>query len=61
MWIATAYYRIADCYEAQGEYRQAIEELEEIQIRFGASSNYGAQAGPRIQKLRARLNGLPGR
>ena len=55
-WIASAQFYVARCYAAQGEYRRAIQELEEIKIRFGATSDFGLQAEQTIREFQAKLN-----
>ncbi len=55
-WLASAHGGLARCYEAQGSYRQAIEELKEIQRRFGSTSTFGLGAETLIQKLQKRLD-----
>jgi len=50
---------LADCYEARGAYKEAIQELEEIQRRFGPTSNFGITAGDRIGKLQSLIVNAP--
>lgn len=52
-WIASAQIMIANCYAAQGDMDQAISELQEIKVRFGATSTFGLAADKRIQELQA--------
>ncbi|MCY3868288.1 MAG: tetratricopeptide repeat protein [Gemmatimonadetes bacterium] len=52
MWIATAQMKIADCYAAQNNIEQAIQELEAIKRRYGVASNEGIGAEKRIQQLK---------
>ena len=52
MWIATAQMKVADCYAAQNNIAQAIQELEAIKRSHGAASNYGIAAEKRIQQLK---------
>ncbi len=54
LWIASAQMKIAECYAEQGQLEQAIQELEEIKRRYGASSNYGLGAEKRIRQLKSR-------
>lgn len=56
-WRANANYGLADCYEAQGNFPEAIRELKAIQRREGAASDLGLQAGKRIEMLKALLDG----
>jgi TolA-binding protein len=53
-WIASAQTMIAECYANQGEIDQAIAALEQVKIRFGATSDFGQSAEERIQKLKNR-------
>ncbi len=55
-WLASAQDGLANCYEAQGKFREAIRELEAIRRREGAASDLGLQAGRRIEMLQALLN-----
>ena len=55
-WVASAQDGLASCYEAQGNFREAIRELEAIRRREGATSDFGLQAGQRIEMLKALLN-----
>ena len=55
-WVATAHDGLANCYEAQGNFQEAIRELESIRRREGAASDFGLQAGRRIEMLKALLN-----
>ena len=55
-WAASAHDGLATCYEAQGKYKEAIRELKAIQRREGAASDFGLQAGKRIEMLEALLN-----
>jgi TolA-binding protein len=59
LWLASAHYGLADCYEARGAYKEAIQELEEIQRRFGPTSNFGITAGDRIGKLQSLIVNAP--
>ena len=52
-WRANAHYGLANCYEAQGNFQEAIRELEAIRRREGAASDLGLQAGRRIEMLQA--------
>ena len=52
MWIASAQMRIAECYAAQNNTAQAIQELEAIKRRHGVASNEGIEAEKRIQQLK---------
>ncbi len=52
MWIATAQMKIADCYAAQNNIEQAIQELEAIKRSHGAASNYGIAAEKRIHQIK---------
>lgn len=56
-WRANANYGLADCYEAQGNFPEAIRELKAIQRREGAASDLGLQAGKRIELLKALIDG----
>lgn len=56
-WRANANYGLADCYEAKGNFQEAIRELKAIQRREGAASDLGLQAGERIELLKALLDG----
>ncbi len=56
-WLASALYGLAESYEAQGDYKLAIQELEEIQDRFGSASDFGVHAQNRIQDLEKRSKG----
>ena len=51
-WIAAAQMKIAECYAALGNTEQAIQELEEIKIRFGATSSFGIGAENLLQKIK---------
>ncbi len=53
MWIASAQMKVAECYAAQNNIEQAIQELEAIKRSHGAASNYGIEAEKRIQKIKA--------
>lgn len=55
-WVASAQDGLASCYEAQGNFEEAIRELEAIRRREGATSDFGLQAGKRIEMLKALLN-----
>ncbi len=52
LWIVSAQMKIADCYAAQNNIEQAIQELEAIKRSHGAVSNYGIGAEKRIQQLK---------
>lgn len=52
MWIASAQMKVADCYAAQNNIEQAIQELEAIKRRHGVASNEGIGAEKRIQQLK---------
>ena len=52
MWIASAQMKVADCYAAQNNIEQAIQELEAIKRRYGVASNAGVGAEKRIQQLK---------
>ena len=52
MWIASAQMKVAECYAAQNNIEQAIQELEAIKRSHGAASNYGIAAEKRIQQLK---------
>ena len=52
MWIVSAQMKIADCYAAQNNIEQAIQELEAIKRSHGAASMYGIGAEKRIQQLK---------
>lgn len=56
-WAASAHDGLATCYEAQGKYIEAIRELKAIQRREGAASDFGLQAGKRIELLKALMDG----
>ncbi len=56
-WAASAHDGLATCYEAQGKFTEAIRELKAIQRREGAASDFGLQAGKRIEMLEALLDG----
>lgn len=56
-WLASAQDGLANCYEAQGNYKEAIRELRDIQRREGAASDFGLQAGKRIELLKALVDG----
>ena len=56
-WRANANYGLADCYEARGNFREAIRELEAIRRREGAASDFGLQAGKRIELLKTLMDG----
>ncbi len=56
-WRANANYGLADCYEAKGNFEEAIRELKAIQRREGAASDLGLQAGKRIELLKVLLDG----
>ncbi|MBT3606182.1 MAG: tetratricopeptide repeat protein, partial [Candidatus Latescibacteria bacterium] len=53
-WIASSLTQVAECYTAQGDIDQAIAALEQVKVRFGATSSFGVSAENRIQKLRNR-------
>jgi TolA-binding protein len=53
-WIASAQTMIAECYARQGDIEQAIAALEDVKIRFGATSSFGLAAEERIQSLKSR-------
>ena len=53
MWIVAAQMKVADCYAAQNNIEQAIQELEAIKRRHGAASRYGIGAEKRIQQIKA--------
>lgn len=55
-WLASAQDGLANCYEAQGNYNEAIRELKDVQRREGAASDFGLQAGKRIEMLKALLD-----
>ncbi|MDE2999101.1 MAG: tetratricopeptide repeat protein [Gemmatimonadota bacterium] len=55
-WRANANYGLADCYEARGNFQEAIRELKAIQRREGAASDLGLQAGERIELLKALID-----
>ena len=52
LWIVSAQMKIADCYAAQNNIEQAIQELEAIKRSHGAASMYGIGAEKRIQELK---------
>ena len=52
LWIVSAQMKIADCYAAQNNIEQAIQELEAIKRSHGAASMYGIGAEKRIQQLK---------
>ena len=56
MWLASAYYGLADCSVAQGDYQQAIQDLETIRKKFGSASDFGLQAADRIRNIQHLLN-----
>ena len=56
-WRANAHYGLANCYEAQGNFQEAIQELEAIRRLEGAASDLGLQAGKRIEMLQALMQG----
>jgi TolA-binding protein len=60
LWVVSAQMKIADCDAALGNMERAIQELEEIKIRYGATSDYGRGAEQRIQGLKSQSY-LPGR
>ena len=51
MWIASAQMKVAECYAAQNNIEQAIQELEAIKRSHGVASNFGIAAEKRIQQL----------
>ncbi|MDA0711032.1 MAG: tetratricopeptide repeat protein [bacterium] len=53
-WIASALVMISECHTEQGEYEQGIAALEQVKVRFGATSSFGLSAEDRIRKLNAR-------
>lgn len=53
MWIVSAQMKIADCYAAQNNIEQAIQELEAIKRSHGVASIYGIGAEGRIQQIKA--------
>ena len=53
MWIVSAQMKVADCYAAQNNIAQAIQELEAIKRRHGVASNEGIGAEKRIQQIKA--------
>ena len=57
-WLASAHWGLANCYEAQGNFKEAIRELEAIRRREGAASDLGLQAGKRIEMLQALLKNI---
>lgn len=52
MWIVSAQMKIADCYAAQNNIEQAIQELEAIKRSHGLASIYGLGAEERIQQIK---------
>ena len=52
MWIVSAQMKIAECYAAQNNIAQAIQELEAIKRSHGTASMYGIAAEKRIQQLK---------
>ena len=54
-WIVSAQTMIAECYSKQGQIDQAIAALEQVKIRYGATSNYGQAADQRIQRLKSSI------
>ena len=56
-WAASAHDGLASCYEAQGNFEEAIKELKAIQRREGAASDFGLLAGKRIEMLKALIDG----
>ena len=52
MWIVSAQMKVAECYAAQNNIEQAIQELEAIKRRHGVASMYGIGAEKRIQQLK---------
>ena len=52
MWIASAQMKVAECYAAQNNIEQAIQELEAIKRSHGAASNYGLEAEKRIRQIK---------
>ena len=58
-WIASAQIMIANCYAAQGNMDQAMSELQDIKVRFGATSTFGLAADKRIQELTTRTQHFP--
>ncbi len=52
MWIVSAQMKVAECYAAQNNIAQAIQELEAIKRSHGAASMYGIGAEKRIQQLK---------
>lgn len=55
-WLASAQDGLANCYEALGNYKEAIRELKDVQRREGAASDFGLQAGKRIELLKALMD-----
>ena len=52
MWIVSAQMKVAECYAAQNNIEQAIQELEAIKRRHGVASMYGIGAEKRIQQIK---------
>ena len=52
MWIASAQMKVAECYAAQNNIEQAIQELEAIKRSHGVASNFGIAAEKRIQQIK---------
>ena len=52
MWIASAQMKVAECYAAQNNIAQAIQELEAIKRRHGVASNEGIGAEKLIQQIK---------
>ncbi len=54
MWIVSAQMKVAECYAAQNNIEQAIQELEAIKRSHGVASMYGIGAEKVIQQLKTR-------
>ena len=52
MWIVSAQMKVAECYAAQNNIEQAIQELEAIKRSHGVASMYGIGAEEVIQKIK---------
>ncbi len=52
MWIVSAQMKVAECYAAQNNIEQAIQELEAIKRSHGVASMYGIGAEKRIQQIK---------
>ncbi|MCY3680035.1 MAG: tetratricopeptide repeat protein [Gemmatimonadetes bacterium] len=53
MWIVSAQMKVAECYAAQNNIEQALQELEAIKRSHGVASMYGIGAEKLIQQIKA--------